>query len=290
GGGVHLWFCTTATVPSVTLAAGVELKGEGGMVVTPPSRHASGARYRWRPGGEPGLLPLAPLPPWIAELAGAAMRPGVQPADHEWARTTLEQQEFARGWSRAGVELLPGDRYYRCPFHDDHHPSLHIDAEGCRWYCFGCGVGGGIGRLRSLLGDTRSARPRTRLRGQAGRGLPVTIHGAHEVDVVGESHHQDELLAITGGRRRYGGVDVGVVAELVPEPSNRFDPDAIVVAIDERPVGYVRHGDVEWLRPVIDESLDMHGLATCDAVIRGGWDRGRGEVGWFGVTLLLPHS
>ncbi len=288
GGGLHLWFGVDSELPSVTLAPGVELKAESGMVVAPPSRHASGASYRWRPGGEPDALALASLPTWISDLAGAGPALDVEPSDLEVVRTTLEQEEFAETWDRAGVELLPGDRYYRCPFHDDHNPSLHIDAEGCRWYCFGCGIGGGIGRLRGLLGETGRSRPRGRLRGHARRGLPVTIHGVHETEVVGESHHQDELLAITGGRRRYGGVDVGVVAELVPEPDNRFDPDAIAVEIDDRVVGYVRREDVEWLRPLIDDSLDMHGLATCEATIRGGWDRGRDEIGWFGVTLLLP--
>ena len=81
-----------------------------------------------------------------------------------------------------------------------------------------------------------------------------------------------------------------MVAELVPEPGNRFDPEAVAVEIDDRPVGYLRHEDAIWLRPLIDDSLDMHGLATCEAVIRGGWDRGRDEVGWFGVTLLLPDE
>lgn len=290
GGGIHLWLNVEAELPSVTLAPGVELKAEGGMVVAPPSRHASGGRYRWRPGGEPDVLPVASLPSWISDIAGAGTTLETEPADHEVIRTTIEQEEFAETWARLGVELLPGDRYYRCPFHDDHHPSLHIDAEGCRWYCFGCGVGGGVGRLHGLLGETGRPRPRTQLRGHARRGLPVTIRGTHEVEVVGESHHQDELLAITGGRRRYGGVNVGVVAELVPDPSNRFDPDAVAVEIDERLVGYLRREDVEWLRPLLDDSLDMHGLATCEAVIRGGWDRGRGEIGWFGVTLLLPEE
>ena len=290
GGGTHLWFRSGAELPSVTLAPGVELKSEGGMVVAPPSRHASGGTYRWRPGGEPDVLAPASLPSWISELTATPTTPDVEPVDHEVTRTTLERQEFAETWAHIGVELLPGDRYYLCPFHDDHHPSLHIDAEGCRWYCFGCGLGGGIGRLRGILGDTGRARPRTQLRGHTRRGLPVTIHGGHEVEVVGESHHQDELLQITGGRRRYGGVNVGVVAELVPEPDNRFDPDAVTVEIDDRPVGYLRREDVERLRPLIDDSLDMHGIATCEAVIRGGWDRGRNEVGWFGVTLLLPDE
>jgi hypothetical protein len=34
----------------------------------------------------------------------------------------------------------------------------------------------------------------------------------------------------------------------------------------------------------------MHGRATCEAIIRGGWDRGRAGMGWFGVVLLLPFD
>ena len=288
GGGSHLWFSTDVELPSVTLASGIELKAEGGKVVCPPSRHASGFVYRWRPGGAPDVLPLANLPQWVEGLAHGDLRRARDRATEEAARTVGEQENFAQAWLRAGIQLEPGDRYYRCPFHDDHHPSLHIDAEGCRWYCFGCGSGGGIGRLLHLLGEDDPSRPRARLTGHKPRGLPVTLHGSREVEVVGESHHQDDLLALTGGRRRYGGVDVGVVADLVPEPTNRFDPEAIAVRIGDRPVGYVRREDGEWVAPLIDDSLDMHGLATCEATIRGGWDRGRGEVGWFGVTLLLP--
>lgn len=32
----------------------------------------------------------------------------------------------------------------RCIFHDDHTPSLRVNAEHGLWYCFGCGVGGNI--------------------------------------------------------------------------------------------------------------------------------------------------
>ena len=71
------------------------------------------------------------------------------------ARTEGERAEFAALWAEAGVELRSGDHYYLCPFHPDHHPSLHIDADGCRFYCFGCGRGGGSGRLRRLV----SGRP-----------------------------------------------------------------------------------------------------------------------------------
>jgi hypothetical protein len=259
------------------------------MVVVPPSLHASGEHYMWRPGGNPEELALASLPLWVLDLASGRLDESAAPMDEVSVRTPAEQAEFAEAWERAGIELSPGDRYYLCPFHADHHPSLHIDAEGCRWYCFGCAMGGGIGRLLRVLGEPRQPAPRSRLRTRQGRVRPITLHGRHEVDAVGESHHQDELLELTGGHRRYGGVEVEVVAELVPEPSNRFDPAAVAVRIEDLTVGYVRHEDASWLRGLIDESLDLHGFATCRAIIQGGWDRGRGDVGWFGVTLLVPE-
>jgi hypothetical protein len=289
GGGQHLWFAAEEQPPSGELGPGLELKGEGGMVVAPPSVHASGRRYVWRPGGSPEDVPLADAPGWFEDvIRGRA----VDGEPHERAegpvRTLAERVEFAEAWSHAGIYLDGGDRYYLCPFHDDHHPSLHVDAEGCRWYCFGCRRGGGIGTLRRLLGESPIMVPRTRLRSRAGRRPPVTLHGTYEVEVVGESHHQDELLELSGGRRRYGGVDVEAVAELLPEPANRFDPSAVAVVVDERVVGYIRREDLEWLRRFIDDSLDLHGRATCRARICGGWDRGHGDLGWFGVTLLLP--
>ncbi len=293
GGGRHLWFSTESEIPTVVLAAGVDLKAEGGMVVAPPSLHVSGRRYVWRPGGGPDDLDLEPLPQWIAAMAQGGLRDAHGTGDVRTqlpVRTPDEREDFADAWERAGIELSPGDRYYLCPFHDDHHPSLHVDAEGCRWYCFGCGVGGGIGRLLGILGEHGETRPLTKLRRGSERGVTVTLSGDREVDVVGESRHQNELLELTGGRRRYGGVEVETVAELVPEPENPADPHAVAVHIDGRHVGYLSREDVASLAPLIDESNDQQGFSSCRAIIRGGWDRGRGDVGWFGVTLLLPTS
>ena len=40
----------------------------------------------------------------------------------------------------------------RCPFHEDRTPSLHVYEDPDRgWYCFGCGRGGSIYDLASLL-------------------------------------------------------------------------------------------------------------------------------------------
>lgn len=36
------------------------------------------------------------------------------------------------------------DKLIRCPFHNDHDPSLHIDHDKQLWHCFGCGKGGDV--------------------------------------------------------------------------------------------------------------------------------------------------
>ncbi len=286
GGGRHLWFSSGEQLPSAVLAPGLELKAEHAVVTVPPSLHASGRPYVWVPGRGPDDVLPAPVPEWVEALArGDAHADPHRPLAAPPVRTTQEQAEFAEAWARAGVALEPGDRYYLCPFHDDHHPSLHVDSETCRWFCFGCRRGGGIGRLRRLLGDPPRPASRARLRSHAGTDRPVTVPGRKEVEVVGESEHQDALLALAGGARPYGGVELDAVAELVPDPN---DLEEVVVRIDGSAVGRLRREDAVRLAATIDEALDSRGVVTCNALIRGGWDRGREDVGLFGVALFLP--
>lgn len=282
GGGRHLWYALSgASVPSGELGPGVELKADRGLIVAPPSRHASGRRYRWL---DYSVEP-ATLPGWVASLVepttlavGTRHEPGP-------VRTESERAEFREAWARAGVDLVAGDAHYLCPFHEDHHPSLHIDAEGCRWYCFGCRRGGGTGRLLHELGIDRKPAPRSRKTGWVGDRGPVTIAGENQVSVVGESFHQDELLSIAGGRRRFGGVELEAMAELVP-----VEGDGIEVWVDNRAVGFLFHDDAVRYGDVVAEAIQRHGAATSRASIRGGWDRGGDDVGLFGVTLLLPEG
>lgn len=280
GGGRHTWFTAPPwPLPSVELAPGIDLKAESGMVVAPPSRHASGGAYVWADADSN----VAELPDWVSHLVRHSVFADAATDPPPPFRTSREQEDFASAWAEAGIELLPGDRYYLCPFHDDHHPSLHIDAEGCRWYCFGCRRGGGIGALRRLLGEPQPPPPRARLRGSLDDG-EVMLEGTGEVDVVGESDHQDEILELTGGRRRYGGVDVEAVASLHP----RFE--GVEVRIHDQPVGYMAPADAARFTVVIEDSIAEEGRATCRARIRGGWDRGGDDVGLFGVILYLGED
>ncbi len=78
GGGRHLYFAHPGGVVRnrVGLRPGIDLRGDGGLVVAPPSRHASGRAYRWREERAPGDLMLAALPSWLVEPPGAARGPG----------------------------------------------------------------------------------------------------------------------------------------------------------------------------------------------------------------------
>ncbi len=78
GGGLHLWWqSTTPPVPTSAgrVGEGVDVRGAGGYVVAPPSRHRSGERYRWGTAWSPALVPLALAPPWLLTLAAPRVEP-----------------------------------------------------------------------------------------------------------------------------------------------------------------------------------------------------------------------
>jgi hypothetical protein len=67
GGGRHLYFGHPGglTRNRAGLAQGIDLRGDGGYIVAPPSIHPSGRRYTWAAGRAPHEISLAPLPRWI---------------------------------------------------------------------------------------------------------------------------------------------------------------------------------------------------------------------------------
>jgi bifunctional DNA primase/polymerase-like protein len=71
GGGRHLYFQHPGfRVPTIggKLGPGLDVRGDGGCIVAPPSLHVSGGQYRWAPGKNPDIVPLAPLPAWLVDL------------------------------------------------------------------------------------------------------------------------------------------------------------------------------------------------------------------------------
>ena len=71
GGGSHYYFAYPSGLEVRNRAGvrpGIDVRGEGGYVVAPPSRHALGGEYRWREDQEFGSIPTAEAPPWLLDL------------------------------------------------------------------------------------------------------------------------------------------------------------------------------------------------------------------------------
>ncbi len=67
GGGRHLYFRHPGfeVRNRAGLAPGLDLRGDGGVIIVPPSIHPSGKPYLWRRGHGPGEIAIAPLPDWL---------------------------------------------------------------------------------------------------------------------------------------------------------------------------------------------------------------------------------
>lgn len=102
GGGRHLFYAhpgvevgnTAGRLPGIAEALpGVDLRGDGGYVVAPPSRHVSGRPYRWTSGPN---VELAPAPGWLRPPAAAVFpTTPARPAD-----------SLVAGGSRYGLAAL----------------------------------------------------------------------------------------------------------------------------------------------------------------------------------------
>lgn len=70
GGGRHVYFLHPgkAMRNKVGLATGIDLRGDGGVVVAPPSVHPSGRPYAWEVSHHPDETPLAAMPLWLQSL------------------------------------------------------------------------------------------------------------------------------------------------------------------------------------------------------------------------------
>jgi len=70
GGGRHLVFKHPggAVGSRSNIRPGVDLRGDGGYIVAPPSIHSSGAQYRWRAGHGPHEMAPAEMPAWLLAL------------------------------------------------------------------------------------------------------------------------------------------------------------------------------------------------------------------------------
>ena len=126
----------------------------------------------------------------------------------------------------------------------------------------------------------------------------VLLPGSHDLEVVGESHYQDALWRVAGGRT-VERVRVEVQAVLLAEPDNPYDANAIAVLIDGAKVGYLCRDDAEAYRPglLALEARYRASIALAGVVVGGGVRQdGPGMLGvWlthdpadFGLAAIVP--
>jgi hypothetical protein len=104
---------------------GLDVRGDGGYVVAPPSLHASARRYRWIDAQAErialGAGELPPMPDWLVERAAAPERerPASQPArlhpgrESSYAATAIEREAMDVARAPAGQR---NDRLNRAAF------------------------------------------------------------------------------------------------------------------------------------------------------------------------------
>jgi hypothetical protein len=113
GGGAQYLFAHPGTPVKngvETLGVGLDIRGDGGYIIAPPSLHASGERYAWELTHLPEETPLAPMPPWLLALCQETTRRDVVDAgaaipDHHRNNTLfkLGSAVRARGFSHAAI-------------------------------------------------------------------------------------------------------------------------------------------------------------------------------------------
>lgn len=111
---------------------------------------------------------------------------------------------------------------------------------------------------------------------------PTLLIGRRLVNVAGESHYQEALRAIDADAR----VRHATEAVLVREPENPHDPNAVMVQIDGRKVGYLPRAEAAAYGPMLQALAERGRSAAAEAVVAGRNDAGTSNLG---VFLRLPE-
>jgi len=159
--GYHIWVRVRESVGNGYCAfIGGEVFSGPHLAMLPPSKHPDGGEYEWVVPPQPtaGLVPAdlraIGLVPEASSRAASESSNGSRlvPAPPD------VQQRFAALMASLGLHKTSGrpQMLVRCPWHDDHSPSLSVNWEAAVFCCFGssCELRGGLKALKDLVGDT----------------------------------------------------------------------------------------------------------------------------------------
>jgi len=105
-----------------------------------------------------------------------------------------------------------------------------------------------------------------------------------EIEITGESHYQDALIKLFGAYSK-DGVFEHCSANLVAEPSNKYDKNAVRCEIGGLLVGYVNKDEAEDIAAHLRRQRQPSMVVNSN--VKGGWNRSRSDQGPYGVTVEL---
>lgn len=152
--GWHYWYRHPGTpIPNTVqlfgaTAPAIDIRGDGGIVVAPPSIHPDGHRYEFK-SALPGKI--AKMPEKLIELLVARRGAPLNSSGRDTLSAPAVDQLVATAdlvrlvAHAADVTLQPGsggDFVGLCPLHPDTAPSFTVTPSKRVWHCFGCQRGG----------------------------------------------------------------------------------------------------------------------------------------------------
>jgi hypothetical protein len=153
-GGVHLWFAHPGVFtpsPGAVLKDGdlhIDVRGDGGYALVPPSLHENGQQYRFI---EPFKRPLPVLPEAMVRLLEKKQHRTARPTDDgkPTQNNTVQKiladvsiEQVIQGHGVALAKQSPDCYRGLCPFHEDTKPSFVVTPSKGLFHCFGCNAAG----------------------------------------------------------------------------------------------------------------------------------------------------
>jgi predicted P-loop ATPase len=122
GGSCHYWFRLDSRIKCHTYVPGIDIRGDGGYVVAPPSMHVSGHRYEWKEGHE--LRRIEDLPKFPHHIFKERPKKTTVFLEDKpkvifgLEGTVLGKLFDSKGWVKSKVD---GNRVaVQCPWEDEH--------------------------------------------------------------------------------------------------------------------------------------------------------------------------
>jgi hypothetical protein len=131
GGGRHFYFQHPGfhvRSRGDVLGVGLDVKGDKGSIIAPPSLHASGRLYKWAPGKSPEQVQLAPLPAWLLGLLQGSHGPE-EGSPKE--RTRLAVQDISEGQRNVTLASLAGTMRARGMSYEGILAGLLVENQRC---------------------------------------------------------------------------------------------------------------------------------------------------------------